>query len=878
VAITGNPIQGTTGSVAYDVSVSGPAGAAIPSGTVSVDDGHGGTCSVISLDSAGTGSCNVIENAAGSPYTVTGTYLGDENYSSNDSSTQEDVTTATPTVAITGNPNPGATGNVTYHVTVSGPAGAATPTGTVSVDDGQSGTCTPNLNNTGTASCVFAELAENSPYTVTASYPGDDNYSSASKSMSEMVNPANPSPPTISNLPGGGTFGGGFTATVNTTGDGATSVTSNSTDVCTVSAPWTVSYVGVGQCSLTAHVMAGTNFGAASGSPQFIQIEQLAPTPPTISNAPASPVFNGSFTAIVATNGDGTKSVASSTMSVCKVSGGLTVSFIGVGMCTLTPAVGSGTDYSGLTGSPVNLQVGQATPITPTVSNIPPPQPLVGNGFTATVSTNSDGTASVTSSTPTICTVGSDKLTVSLIAAGICKLTAHVGASTDYLAAPGNEQSFTISTGTADPPSFSNLPESGIYGGIYTPTYVVHSDGPPSTSSSTPNVCVVANSAVVYVGVGTCTIAPLTGATPNYTMATGTGQNITVGRATPSIPAVANIPTNATEFGSFVASVSTTGDGTTSVASISTAVCAVGADGLSVSFVGFGVCTLTASVAQGAHFLSGTGSTQSFPVGPAARGYWLVGSDGGIFSFGAASFYGSMGSVPLQRPVVGITPSASRTGYWLVASDGGIFSFGSSSYYGSIPGVGLHPAGSGQPNSLNAPIVAVVPSTSGHGYFMVASDGGVFAFGDAQFAGSCPGIGGCYGKAVSVMPDSTGKGYWLVTNLGAVYAFGDATFYGSPTPTTVPVVSAVATPDWHGYWLLFANGVVDGFGDASTIGAPVGYVNTFNPATSIFPTADGRGYWVAAARGDVFAYGDAPYLGSEAAAGLNGNIIAAFGF
>ena len=33
--------------------------------------------------------------------------------------------------------------------------------------------------------------------------------------------------------------------------------------------------------------------------------------------------------------------------------------------------------------------------------------------------------------------------------------------------------------------------------------------------------------------------------------------------------------------------------------------------------------------------------------------------------------------------------------------------------------------------SLNAPIVGMVPSNDGGGYFMVASDGGVFAFGDA---------------------------------------------------------------------------------------------------------------------------------------------------
>ena len=70
------------------------------------------------------------------------------------------------------------------------------------------------------------------------------------------------------------------------------------------------------------------------------------------------------------------------------------------------------------------------------------------------------------------------------------------------------------------------------------------------------------------------------------------------------------------------------------------------------------------------------------------HGYWLVGSDGGIFSFGAAQFYGSTGDIGLQRPVVGITPTSDDGGYWLVASDGGVFSFGDSQFYGSIPASG----------------------------------------------------------------------------------------------------------------------------------------------------------------------------------------------
>ena len=37
---------------------------------------------------------------------------------------------------------------------------------------------------------------------------------------------------------------------------------------------------------------------------------------------------------------------------------------------------------------------------------------------------------------------------------------------------------------------------------------------------------------------------------------------------------------------------------------------------------------------------------------PDGRGYWEVASDGGIFAFGDARFYGSMGGTRLNKPVV----------------------------------------------------------------------------------------------------------------------------------------------------------------------------------------------------------------------------------
>jgi hypothetical protein len=274
--------------------------------------------------------------------------------------------------------------------------------------------------------------------------------------------------------------------------------------------------------------------------------------------------------------------------------------------------------------------------------------------------------------------------------------------------------------------------------------------------------------------------------------------------------------------------------------------------------------------------------SQEVAATPTPCGYWLVGSDGGIFTFGQAAFHGSTGSLVLQRPVVGISTEYSGTGvtgYWLVASDGGIFSF-DTGFFGSIPGLGLNPAGSGLPNSLNDPIVGMVHSDSGQGYFLVASDGGVFAFGDARFAGSCPGIGGCVGAAVAVVPDATGNGYWVVTTTGNVYAFGDAGYYGAPGPQGSPITSAAATePTGAGYYVLDADGQVFNYGDAKALGSlPAGATSTSDPATAIFVTDDDAGYWVVTALGKVYPFGDAPAEGDESGTGLNGSIIAGTGF
>jgi hypothetical protein len=107
---------------------------------------------------------------------------------------------------------------------------------------------------------------------------------------------------------------------------------------------------------------------------------------------------------------------------------------------------------------------------------------------------------------------------------------------------------------------------------------------------------------------------------------------------------------------------------------------------------------------QGATGASGApGSNSLAPdatkVPAAGGGYWEVASDGGVFSFGDAKFYGSAGALKLNSPIVGMIASPDRKGYTLFANDGGVFTYGDANFYGSMGG--LH---------LNAPIVGAAAS------------------------------------------------------------------------------------------------------------------------------------------------------------------------
>ncbi len=226
---------------------------------------------------------------------------------------------------------------------------------------------------------------------------------------------------------------------------------------------------------------------------------------------------------------------------------------------------------------------------------------------------------------------------------------------------------------------------------------------------------------------------------------------------------------------------------------------------------------------------------------PTGKGYWLVASDGGVFSYGDAKYHGGTGGVHLNKPIVGIASTPSGNGYWLVASDGGIFTYGDARFYGSAGGM-----------RLNKPIVGMTTTLSGHGYWLVASDGGIFTFGDAHFYGSAGGIH-LNKPIVGMSTTASHRGYWLVASDGGVFTYGDARFYGSAGSLHLvePIVGIAPVAGGGGYWMVAADGGIFNYGStAHFYGSATGVLGG-QRAVGIDASPANDGYWVASQWGGV---------------------------
>ena len=230
-------------------------------------------------------------------------------------------------------------------------------------------------------------------------------------------------------------------------------------------------------------------------------------------------------------------------------------------------------------------------------------------------------------------------------------------------------------------------------------------------------------------------------------------------------------------------------------------------------------------------------------------------------TFGCSS--AAVAEVPFVTGALG-TSVIQSPAYRMVASDGGIFDFGQSKFYGSTGNI-----------HLTQPIVATASTGDQKGYYELAADGGVFTQGDAKFWGS---MGGKKISApiVGMVTDPYNGGYVLIGADGAAYPFGPdippIPAGQVPAHLAAPIVGVGSGGSSSGIVLAASDGGVFTVNGAPYYGS-MGGKHLNQPIVGIASTPDGGGYWLVAKDGGIFTFGDAKFYGSTGAIKLNQPIV-----
>ena len=168
----------------------------------------------------------------------------------------------------------------------------------------------------------------------------------------------------------------------------------------------------------------------------------------------------------------------------------------------------------------------------------------------------------------------------------------------------------------------------------------------------------------------------------------------------------------------------------------------------------------------------------------ANEGFWLLGKDGGVFSFGTAQFYGSIGHLAGAKPIVSMAADPDGTGYWFVGADGGIFAF-RRPFWGSTGAI-----------KLNKPIVGMAATPVRQGLLAGRLRRRHLRLRRRRVLRLDRRHRASTSRSSGWPPTPSGKGYWLVASDGGIFAFGDARFFGSTGDITLnqPIVGMAATP------------------------------------------------------------------------------------
>jgi len=631
-------------------------------GTVSFFDG----ATLLGTSTLTGGVATFISSVLGvASHSITSVYSGDASFNGSTAPVQtQTVNKAATTTSTVSSPNPSSFGQaVTITATVAG-SGA---TGTVSFFDGATLLGTSTLTS-GVATITSSALGVGS-HSITAVYSGDASFNgSTSPIQTQTVTKATTTTSTVSS-PNPSSFGQAVTITATVAGAGGTPTgTVSFFDGATLlgtgtltggSATFTSSALGVGSHSITAVYNGGASFNGSTAAIDTHTVIKATTTSSTVSS-PNPSSFGQAVTITATVAGSGTTGTVSffdgaTLLGTSTLTGGSATfisSALGVGSHSITAVYSGDASFNGST-APVQTHTVNKAASTTTAASAPNPS-VYGQTITITATVSS----SVTTPTGTVTfmdgatVLGSATLsggvasfTTSALVANSHSITALYSGDTNY---NGSTSPVSFQTVTKAMPVLNWLAPLPIPAGATLDAHQLNATASvPGTFLYTP-----ASGAALGSGIGqTLSVSFTPTDSANYQSAT-TSVVIDVQKAPQTISFAAPAGKLLSDA-PFSLSASASSGLTLSYTSSNPAVATV--SGSSVTVVGVGTTTITASQAGNASFSAAVSVNQALAVGYAASApsvsvFTL--SDGAITSAAILSITGSASGINGIKSVI----------------------------------------------------------------------------------------------------------------------------------------------------------------------------------------------------------------------------------
>lgn len=372
---------------------------------------------------------------------------------------------------------------------------------------------------------------------------------------------------------------------------------------------------------------------------------------------------SGGTTVNFALNGVSVGSAVTDSAGVASLSG---VSLAGISAGIYDGAVQADFTAGAVYGSAKGLLRVDKAPQTLRFTSSIPTRARLGSSLKVTAAASSGLPAVISSDTPETCTVTSG--VAEFIALGSCSLRAAQPGNTNYHAAPELVQEVVVHANSLT--TLSGVSGSGVYNGSATLSATLEGggtrlagkavgftlQGQPLGTAITDSEGRATLSGVALSGLGagsyTDAVTAHFAADEGFEASQGQG-TLVVAKAAQTLTFTSTPPTNAAVGSSYTVSASASSGLGVSYASATTGVCTV--SGTTVSFVGAGTCTVSASQSGNANYHAAASALQSFNVSaPATAATYTVNFSSSTVPVGRV-----ITSVSLGR---GISSSGKATG------------------------------------------------------------------------------------------------------------------------------------------------------------------------------------------------------------------------